>query len=172
MSQTRRSPASPAGPASTIHVLDDAAASIVVEAPAYPVVFVGKRGAVTVTAEGRHFVVAGTSGYRAELIACECERTPCPRPRNHPCGKAAERREHARTHCHDWHARRAYRFALKVLATYGTKRVTPDPACPPCGCGRPKCADGPDTSRCDGGWHAGPPCDHACISPTRQEPTS
>jgi hypothetical protein len=33
-------------------------------------------------------------------------------------------------------------------------------SCPLCGCGRTECTDAPDTPRCDGGWHAGPPCTH------------
>lgn len=52
-------------------------------------------------------------------------------------------------------------ISIAWLRGYPGAAVSPPADCPICGCGRPECTDAPDTPRCDGGWHIGPPCTHS-----------
>jgi hypothetical protein len=65
------------------------------------------------------FIVVGSSGYRAILPACGCERKPCAnRSESHLRGYT----DHHRTHCHatfgQFHEVQAERLAANVLKTY------------------------------------------------------
>lgn len=70
-----------------------------------------------------HFEVTGSSSYRAVLAACLHDdygpKFNCPKRYGHGVpGKAKDRDEHNRTHCHGWHQESVLRFAQDVLKTY------------------------------------------------------
>lgn len=82
------------------------------------------------------FVVIGSSGYRAELVAHDFDLctdgtlTPCVTPltthygsQHTVNGKSSLDAwfKHCETHCHGWHWPTVERFAREVLATYGAK---------------------------------------------------
>lgn len=71
-----------------------------------------------------YFVIVSTTGFRAELPECGCERAPCGNyaHRNYAHRDAKRQDEHQRTHCHSWHAPMANAFAQKVAGTYGRKK--------------------------------------------------
>lgn len=80
------------------------------------------------------FVVIGSSGYRAELVACAFDLcadgtkvscvTPLTTDRGHRHAVGGKSNldawhKHCETHCHGWHWPTVERFAREVLATYG-----------------------------------------------------
>lgn len=82
------------------------------------------------------FVVIGSSGFRAELRACLCERTVCVKPLtiSHNSQHSVDGKtsvdawlRHAVDHCHGWHWPTVERFMADVLATYGAKSIKPKP---------------------------------------------
>lgn len=62
-----------------------------------------------------HFLVTSTTGYRATLAACTCDRKPCLKT-----GQGCSRRDH----CHGGfglrHLEHARNFASQVAKTYGS----------------------------------------------------
>lgn len=78
-----------------------------------------------------HYVVTGSSGYRAVLHGCPCHldgRKSCDLPYGHSAtakGSAPGCKAGNGTYCHNWHDGSARRFAAEVLATYGAKWKEP-----------------------------------------------
>jgi hypothetical protein len=71
-----------------------------------------------VTEESTRFVVETTSGYRATLPACICDREPCPRVTIGIAGRRRHPETKCRRMCHGWHAPVVRKFAEAVAKTY------------------------------------------------------
>lgn len=80
---------------------------------------------ITEVFTGEHltgFEITTSTGYRAYLTACPCDRIPCVKPYEHT---GWDRGQHSNTHCHAtyaFHTEHVQELAREVAATYGSAK--------------------------------------------------